>query len=96
MNALLRKVAASMAGALLLGGLATTAALAGPGVAGASSSSAPIKIGFICACTGPLASGVLEIPPATKAWADSVNAAGGINGHKIDLIVDDDDSNPAT
>ena len=95
MSTLLRKVVSGMAAVLLGGGLAAAAALAGPGVAGASSSSTPIKIGFICACTGPLASGVLEIPPATKAWADSVNASGGINGHKIDLIVDDDASSPS-
>ena len=58
MSTLLRKVAAGMAAVLLWGGLAATAALAGPGVAGASSSSAPIKIGFICACTGPISAGV--------------------------------------
>jgi branched-chain amino acid transport system substrate-binding protein len=30
------------------------------------------------------------------AWATSVNAAGGINGHPVNLIVKDDGSNPAT
>jgi branched-chain amino acid transport system substrate-binding protein len=96
MNTLLRKVTAGMAVTLLWGGLAATAALAGPGVAGASSSKAAIKIGLICGCTGPLASGIVEIPPVTKAWVDSVNASGGINGHKIDLIVGDDTSSPST
>ena len=60
MSTLLRRVTASMAVVLLWGGLAATAALAGPGVAGASSSKAPIKIGLICGCTGPLASGILR------------------------------------
>ena len=54
------------------------------------------KIGEVCACTGPLASGVEDIPAVYKAWVESVNASGGINGHKIDLIFEDDASNPAT
>jgi branched-chain amino acid transport system substrate-binding protein len=95
MGTLRRKVTAGMAVVLLWGGLAATAALAGPGVAGASSSSAPVKIGLLCACTGPISAGIEEVPPVAKAWVDSVNAAGGINGHKIDLIVEDDTSSPS-
>ncbi len=96
MTTLLRKVAAGMAVVLLWGGLAATAALAGPGVAGASGSSTPVKIGLICGCSGPLSAGIEEVPPVAKAWADSVNASGGINGHKVDLIIDDDASSPST
>jgi branched-chain amino acid transport system substrate-binding protein len=96
MSTLLHKVAAGMAVVLLWGGLAATAALAGPGVAGASSSGAPIKIGLICGCTGPISAGIEEVPPVTRAWVDSVNASGGINGHKVDLVFGDDQSNPAT
>jgi branched-chain amino acid transport system substrate-binding protein len=95
MGTLRRKVTAGMAVVLLWGGLAATAALAGPGVAGASSSSAPVKIGLLCACTGPISAGIEEVPPVAKAWVDSVNASGGINGHKIDLIVEDDTSSPS-
>jgi branched-chain amino acid transport system substrate-binding protein len=93
MGTLRRKVTAGMAVVLLWGGLAATAALAGPGVAGASS--APVKIGLLCACTGPISAGIEEVPPVAKAWVDSVNASGGINGHKIDLIVEDDTSSPS-
>ncbi len=93
MGTLRRKVTTGMAVALLWGGLAATAALAGPGVAGASS--APVKIGLLCACTGPISAGIEEVPPVAKAWVDSVNASGGINGHKIDLIVEDDTSSPS-
>jgi branched-chain amino acid transport system substrate-binding protein len=31
-----------------------------------------------------------------QAWADTVNAAGGLNGHKIQLFVEDDAGDPAT
>jgi branched-chain amino acid transport system substrate-binding protein len=31
-----------------------------------------------------------------QAWADTVNAAGGLDGHKIQLFVEDDAGNPAT
>jgi len=81
---------------LLAGGLAAAAAVAVPQAAGASSSKAPINIGLVCGCTGPLAAAVVDVPPIYKAWVDSVNAAGGINGHKINLIYANDDSNPTT
>jgi branched-chain amino acid transport system substrate-binding protein len=94
---LLRSVATATATLLLAGGLAATAALATPGTAGAASGAkAPIKIGLVCGCTGPLAAAVVDVPAIYKAWVDSVNAAGGINGHKIDLIYQNDDSNPTT
>jgi branched-chain amino acid transport system substrate-binding protein len=82
-----------LAAAVFSGGVAATAAA---GSAGAATSSAPIKIGLVCSCTGPLSGSVVDVPPAYKAWVSSVNASGGINGHKIDLITKDDASNPTT
>lgn len=96
MGTLLRKVAASMAVVLLWGGLATTASVAGAQAAGAASSKATINIGVICACSGFLGSDSPDIKPVAKAWEDSVNASGGINGHKVNVIVSDDTGNPAT
>jgi branched-chain amino acid transport system substrate-binding protein len=49
----------------------------------------------ICTCTGPLASEGTGAPKVYQAWANTVNAAGGINGHQLQLIVDDDTGNPA-
>jgi branched-chain amino acid transport system substrate-binding protein len=89
-------VAALTATLLLAGGLAATTALTTPQAAGASGAKAPIKIGLVCGCTGPLAAAVVDVPAIYKAWVDSVNATGGINGHKIDLIYQNDDSNPTT
>ncbi len=85
--------ASFVAGLMMLGG-AVTALSMSPSAAGASG--APIKIGEVCGCTGPLAAGVKDIPAVYKAWAASVNANGGINGHKIEIIFKDDASNPAT
>ena len=96
MRSLLRSVAALTATLLLAGGLAATTALTTPQAAGASGAKAPIKIGLVCGCTGPLAAAVVDVPAIYKAWVDSVNATGGINGHKIDLIYQNDDSNPTT
>ncbi len=72
---------------------------AGSGSAGSASAQAtgsPIKIGAICTCSGPLASETAQTPDIYKAWADSVNATGGINGHPIQVIVDDDAGSPGT
>lgn len=55
-------------------------------------SGAPIKVGAVTALTGPI-----PIPDGTngaKAYFDSLNAKGGVNGHKIDYIVKDDATNP--
>ena len=96
MKRVLRSWAAIMAMLLMAGGVAATTALVAPQAAGASTTKAPIKIGLVCGCTGPLAAAVVDVPPIYKAWADSVNAAGGINGHKVDVIYENDDSNPTT
>ncbi len=96
MRNVFRSVAAITATVLMAGGLVATTALATPQAAGASGSKAPIKIGLVCGCTGPLAAAVVDVPPIYEAWAASVNAAGGINGHKIDVISKDDNSNPTT
>jgi branched-chain amino acid transport system substrate-binding protein len=67
----------------------------GPGSASVASQSA-IPVGVIGSYSGPEASNVAPSRPTIEAWADSVNAAGGINGHKIRLYVDDDQGNVQT
>jgi branched-chain amino acid transport system substrate-binding protein len=63
---------------------------------GAQATGTPLKIGVIGGFTGPLASSVYAALPAIQAWAASVNANGGVNGHPVQLVVDDDQSNPGT
>jgi branched-chain amino acid transport system substrate-binding protein len=53
-----------------------------------------IKIGGHFPLTGVAAPGYSEIPTGAKAYFDYVNAAGGVNGRKIDFIFRDDAYNP--
>ena len=64
--------------------------------AGASGSKAPLIIGDLCSCTGPEASTISQTTNVVQAWASSVNAKGGIDGHKVQIIVKDDGYNPTT
>jgi len=54
-----------------------------------------ILVGTHMPLTGPAAAGYSEIAPATKAYFDYVNAAGGVNGRKITYKIMDDGYNPA-
>ena len=55
-----------------------------------------IVVGTHMPLTGPAAAGYSKIAPATKAYFDYVNAAGGVNGRKITYKIMDDTYNPAT
>jgi branched-chain amino acid transport system substrate-binding protein len=76
---------------------ALAAAVAGCG----SSSSSPgvsatsVTFGTHQPLTGPAAPGYSEIAPASQAFFNYLNAQGGINGRKINLIYKDDEYNPA-
>jgi branched-chain amino acid transport system substrate-binding protein len=55
---------------------------------------ADILIGQTAGFTGAVAAGVKEISDGAKLYIDSVNARGGVNGHKIVLISMDDKFDP--
>lgn len=55
----------------------------------------PIVVGAICSCSGAQAAVLSEIKEVNEAWAKSVNAKGGINGHPVKMIVKDDAGEPA-
>ncbi len=57
--------------------------------------STEILVGTHQPLTGPAAAGYSEISPATKAYFDFVNAAGGVHGRKITYKIEDDGYNPA-
>ena len=72
----------------------------GSGGAGGSSSSPslpgnPIKIGVIASLSGAQASSSVQVGTVAPAWADWVNANGGLNGHPVQIIVEDDGGDPA-
>lgn len=55
-----------------------------------------ILIGQTAGITGIVAAGVKETTEGAKLWIDSVNAKGGVNGQKIELVSMDDKFVPAT
>jgi branched-chain amino acid transport system substrate-binding protein len=61
--------------------------------AGAATKS-PIIIGYISNLTGVASSTFTDGAGGAQAIIDQTNAAGGINGHKLELVVKDDQSNP--
>jgi branched-chain amino acid transport system substrate-binding protein len=63
------------------------ATLIGPSLSANATTAKPIVIGAIGSFTG--VTGQPSGKAGLVAWVDSVNAAGGINGHKVKLILDD-------
>jgi branched-chain amino acid transport system substrate-binding protein len=55
----------------------------------------PIKIGFSMALTGPLGAGGKSALIAMEIWRDDVNAKGGLLGRPVELVYNDDQTNPA-
>lgn len=55
-----------------------------------------VKVGGTFPLTGVAAPGYSEIPAGIKAYFDYVDAAGGVNGRKIQWTVKDDGYNPTT
>jgi branched-chain amino acid transport system substrate-binding protein len=55
-----------------------------------------VLVGTHMPLTGPAAAGYSKIAPATRAYFDYVNAAGGVNGRTISYKIMDDTYNPAT
>ena len=59
-------------------------------------SSSTIKLGITVPLTGAAAPGYNKVPAAMKSYFDYVNANGGVNGRRIQLVVKDDGYSPAT
>jgi branched-chain amino acid transport system substrate-binding protein len=55
----------------------------------------PIQIGYLPAFTGPSSSTGIGIGRGTQLAVDEINAAGGIKGRKIELVMRDTQSEPA-
>jgi branched-chain amino acid transport system substrate-binding protein len=72
----------------------------GTGGSGSSGGSKPtgstIAVGVIGSYSGAVSSSIAGAKLAIQAWADSVNASGGINGHPVKLYIEDDAGNAAT
>jgi ABC-type branched-subunit amino acid transport system substrate-binding protein len=55
---------------------------------------AQLLIGQTAGFTGTVASGVKETTDGARLWIDSINAKGGVNGQKIELVQMDDKFDP--
>src|SRR5215472_17458456 len=80
------------AGVVLLAGLTAGCSSGG----GGSGASGPLTICEIAATSGPFAQLGDNDELGATAWAAMVNKAGGILGHKITLVPENDASDPAT
>ncbi|MEM9653130.1 MAG: ABC transporter substrate-binding protein [Actinomycetota bacterium] len=54
----------------------------------------PIKIGVLTSLTGPFTSWGLHVEAGMQMAADELNAAGGVDGRPIELLIADDQSDP--
>jgi branched-chain amino acid transport system substrate-binding protein len=55
----------------------------------------PLKIGFIQPLSGPIAAAGSYITNGAKIALDRVNAKGGVKGRRLELIIEDNKSDPA-
>ncbi len=64
-------------------------------IGGTAQAAEPIKIGVLTCLTGPVGFMGQPIKEAFVAIFDDINAKGGINGRKVELLIEDDQSNPS-
>jgi branched-chain amino acid transport system substrate-binding protein len=86
-------VAALTAAAALLVAFPVTSSAASTS---AASATAPVNVGTISSLTGAIAADFDAFVPGMQGYFDMVNAAGGVNGHKLVLSANlDDAGNPS-
>ena len=86
-----QRPAAALSATIALAGLAACSSSSG---AQSTSLKGPIKIGMIAPLTGAFAPLGAGDEQGAKIAVSQINAAGGIDGHKVDLIVEDDKTDP--
>ncbi len=79
----------------LVVGLGSFYAISTQASAGAATG-APITVGVVCTCSGSFGADIMAAEQTYEAWVDTTNKAGGIDGHKIKLTLEDDAGNPGT
>jgi ABC-type branched-subunit amino acid transport system substrate-binding protein len=89
----LKVLGRAAAGALLVAGVAAGCSSGG---GGGGSANDPIIICEIAATSGPFTQLGTDDELGATAWAKMVNAHGGLLGHKVQLVQENDASDPAT
>jgi ABC-type branched-subunit amino acid transport system substrate-binding protein len=74
--------------------MAMAAACLGTWIALSTPAWAQLRIGQTAGFSGPVAAGVKETTDGAKLYFDAVNARGGVNGQKIELVSLDDKFDP--
>lgn len=87
---------ALLAAPVAVAGCSSSPSSSGASPSNSSSSESAIPIGVVGTYSGPVALSTVSGRGAIQAWADSVNAADGIDGHPVRLYIDDDAGNAAT
>ncbi len=86
--------------ALIGAGVLLTAACGDDGGGGSGSGAdlpgSPIVLGAMVNVSGPIVQGDPEALDVLEAWVASTNDSGGINGHPVELKVEDTRGDPAT
>lgn len=62
---------------------------------GATVPTPAVRLGAVGTFSGPVGSLVKDTVTGLRVWSQAVNAAGGVDGHPIDLLVGDDGGDPA-
>ena len=75
---------------------ATSGGSTATGTSADKATGSPYKLGVICSCSGSNAASITTMTNIVSAWSSSVNAAGGIGNHPIQLFTADDSQNPGT
>ncbi len=96
-----RALAAAGVAALVAAGCGSSSKSSGGGGGGANQASAPgltastITIGLVTELTGAASTEYINTPKAVQARIDAQNAAGGVDGRQLKLVVEDDQTTPA-
>jgi branched-chain amino acid transport system substrate-binding protein len=83
---------ATTAGSATTGGPATTGGAAT--TAGEAPTGEPIPIGLLTSLTGPFAPWGVQVRDGMQLAVDEINAAGGVDGRPLELVVADDQTDP--
>ncbi|WP_255826082.1 ABC transporter substrate-binding protein [Amycolatopsis sp. GM8] len=75
--------------------LAATAACGASAGTGATENSATIKVGVVADITGPGSAAFKSADTGVRAYFNRINAAGGVNGKKLEVVVADTTSTPS-
>ncbi|MFI5267785.1 MAG: ABC transporter substrate-binding protein [Chloroflexota bacterium] len=74
---------------------ASGSAAAKPAASGAAATGTPYKFGLLSSATGPYASLGVPVRQTIELEAKRLNDAGGIDGHPVQLIIQDDETDPS-